>query len=105
MFDLPAGRFALAALAGDAPLAHRAPEPDVLVLGHTHVLDWAVLSGRRKRRDRLYVNLGTWSERCYDVSSPPDASLPALRIDERGGRLGVSLWDAATGAEMQRFED
>jgi hypothetical protein len=100
-----AGRFALAALAGEKRLAHGAPEPDVLVLGHTHVLDWAVLSARRRRPDRLYVNLGTWSERCYDASSPPDESLPALRLEEAGGRLAVTLWDAATGAELQRFED
>jgi hypothetical protein len=56
----------------------------VLVLGHTHVLDWAVLEGRRRRPDRLYVNLGTWTQRAYDASSPPDTSLPVLRLAEEG---------------------
>jgi UDP-2,3-diacylglucosamine pyrophosphatase LpxH len=100
-----AGRVALAALAGERRLPHGAPQPDVLVLGHTHVLDWAPVEGRRRRPDRLYVNLGTWTERAYDASSPPDASLPVLRLDDGGGRLVATLADAAGGGrELQRFE-
>ena len=53
----------------------------------------------------LYVNLGTWTDRCIDASSPPDRSLPALRLDDSSGRLRVSLFDlAAEGRELQRFE-
>ncbi|GEJ58997.1 hypothetical protein [Anaeromyxobacter diazotrophicus] len=100
-----AGRAALAAVAGKRRLPHGAPEPDVLVLGHTHVLDWAVLEGRRRRPDRLYVNLGTWTQRAYDASSPPDASLPVLRLGGERGRLAATLHDLAGGeAELQRFE-
>jgi UDP-2,3-diacylglucosamine pyrophosphatase LpxH len=101
-----AGATALAALAGERRLPLGAPEPDVLLLGHTHVLDWAVLEGRRRRPDRLYVNLGTWTERAYDVSSPPDASLPVVRIDDEAGALRASLSDLshAEDGELQRFE-
>jgi UDP-2,3-diacylglucosamine pyrophosphatase LpxH len=98
------GRTAIKALEGKRRLAHGAPRPDVLVLGHTHVLDWAVLDAKRHRPERLYVNLGTWSERCYDAASPPDGSLPALRLADEGGRLDVTLWDSRTGKELQRFE-
>jgi UDP-2,3-diacylglucosamine pyrophosphatase LpxH len=98
-----AGRAALRVLEGKRRLAHGAPRPDLLVLGHTHVLDWAVLEATRRRPERLYVNLGTWSERCYDAASPPDGSLPALRIAEERGALAVSLWDARSGEELQRF--
>ncbi|HEY6099059.1 MAG TPA: metallophosphoesterase [Anaeromyxobacter sp.] len=101
-----AGATALAVLAGERRLPLGAPQPDVLVLGHTHVLDWAVLGARRRRPDRLYVNLGTWTERAYDASSPPDTSLPVLRIDDEGGSLRVSLSDLSRGeeGELQRFE-
>ncbi len=100
------GATALAALAGERRLPLGAPRPDVLLLGHTHVLDWAVLEGRRRRPDRLYVNLGTWTERAYDASSPPDASLPVVRIDDAGGALRLSLSDLARAedGELQRFD-
>jgi hypothetical protein len=76
----------------------------VIVFGHTHVLDWAVQE-RGKRGDGLYVNLGTWTERCFDAWSPPDLSLPILRIDDEQGRLRVSLVDLADRSrELQRFE-
>jgi UDP-2,3-diacylglucosamine pyrophosphatase LpxH len=95
---------AIRALEGRRKLAHEAPQPDVLVFGHTHVLDWAV-EERKERGDGLYVNLGTWTERCFDASSPPDLSLPVLRIDDEQGRLRVSLVDLADqGRELQRFE-
>lgn len=100
------GAVALAALAGETRLPHRAPRPDVLLLGHTHVLDWAVLAPRRRRPERLYVNLGTWTERAHDASSPPDESLPVARIEDAGGALRLSLSDLAHAeeGELQRFE-
>jgi len=94
---------AFQALRGKHQLPHDAPRPDVIVFGHTHVLDWAV--EERKGGNGLYVNLGTWTERCFDASSPPDLSLPLLRIDDESGRLRVSLFDlAAQNRELQRFE-
>ena len=51
------------------------------------------------------VNLGTWTERCFDASSPPDLSLPILRLDDEEGRLRASLVDLADESrELQRFE-
>jgi UDP-2,3-diacylglucosamine pyrophosphatase LpxH len=95
---------AIGALEGRSKLAHDAPQPDVIVFGHTHVLDWAVQE-RGKRGDGLYVNLGTWTERCFDAWSPPDLSLPVLRLDDEQGRLRVSLVDLANESrELQRFE-
>jgi len=95
---------AFKALEGRGKLAHDAPQPDVLVFGHTHILDWAVQE-RKERGDGLYVNLGTWTERCFDASSPPDLSLPVLRIDDEQGRLRVALLDLASHSrELQRFE-
>src|SRR5437762_5985813 len=94
---------ALYALRGKRKLPHGAPQPDVLVFGHTHVLDWAV-QGRRDG-DALYVNLGTWTERCFDASSPADTSLPLLVLDDAGGRLRVSLSVLARDADaLQHFE-
>jgi UDP-2,3-diacylglucosamine pyrophosphatase LpxH len=100
------GATALAVLAGERRLPLGAPPPDVLLLGHTHVLDWAVLEGRRRRPDRLYVNLGTWTERAYDVSSPPDESLPVVHVSDEGGALRVTLSDLShpEDGELQRFE-
>lgn len=86
------------ALNGDRKLPHGAPRPDALVLGHTHVLDWAAPRGR------LYVNLGTWTERVFDASSPPDESLPLLELSARDGRFHAALTDLAhSGAELQSF--
>jgi UDP-2,3-diacylglucosamine pyrophosphatase LpxH len=78
--------------------AHGAPPPDVFVLGHTHVLDWAV------EADRLYVNLGTWTERALDGSSPLDKSLPLLTLFEKEGRFKAELKDLEAGEVLQRFE-
>jgi UDP-2,3-diacylglucosamine pyrophosphatase LpxH len=95
---------AIRALQGRRKLPHDAPQADVIVFGHTHVLDWAVQE-RGKGGDGLYVNLGTWTERCFDAWSPPDLSLPILRIDDEQGRLRVSLVDLADHSrELQRFE-
>jgi hypothetical protein len=67
------------------------------------VLDWAVQ--QRPDGDGLYVNLDTWTERCFDPSSPPDRSLPVLVLEDTGGRLRASLSDLAQDrAELQRFE-
>jgi UDP-2,3-diacylglucosamine pyrophosphatase LpxH len=88
----------LEALKGERKLPHGAPRPDVLVLGHTHVMDWAVAGGR------LYVNLGTWTERVFDGSSPSDESMPLLTVDDRQGRLRAVLTDLSFGEELQRFE-
>jgi UDP-2,3-diacylglucosamine pyrophosphatase LpxH len=65
-------------------------DADVVVLGHTHVLDWAVTDVRG--RERLYVNLGTWTERAADGLSPTDTSLPLLVLDDLDG-LHVELRD------------
>jgi UDP-2,3-diacylglucosamine pyrophosphatase LpxH len=96
--NIPAGH-AIEVLKGKRDLPHGAPLPDVAVLGHTHVLDWAV------ERGRLYVNLGTWTERAFDASSPRDASLPLLHVDASHGHLRVSLSDlSAADLELQRYE-
>src|SRR2546422_912143 len=93
------GSHAIGALKQEHKLPHGAPVPDVLVLGHTHVLDWAV------ERGRLYVNLGTWTERAFDASSPRDASLPLLHIALSAGELRASLRDLSAGeVELQRYE-
>jgi len=92
------GLHAIEALNGKRKLAHDAPRPDALILGHTHVIDWAVPS------QRLYVNLGTWTERAFDASSPPDASLPLLKLDAPDGRFRAVLTDLShAGKELQTF--
>jgi UDP-2,3-diacylglucosamine pyrophosphatase LpxH len=90
------------AVQGKKRLPHGAPRPDVLVFGHTHVLDWSVVE--RHGADGLYVNLGTWTDRCFDASSPPDRTLPVLELRDDDGSLDVSLADLASdGRELQRF--
>lgn len=82
-----------------APLHGGASRPDALVLGHTHVIDWVV------RRGRLYVNLGTWTERAFDASSPRDASLPLLQLDAAGDGMGAVLSDLSRDeAVLQRYQ-
>ncbi len=85
------------ALPGAAASAGR---PDLLVLGHTHVLDWATMGDE----NRLYVNLGTWTDRCHDAMSPPDLSLPVLLLTLREGRRLATLTDLRSGRELQRYE-
>ncbi|HVI38896.1 MAG TPA: metallophosphoesterase, partial [Gaiellales bacterium] len=86
-----AGRTALAALEGLKALPGKPPPADVLVLGHTHVIDWAVVEGRPGVQ-RLYVNLGTWSARASDAAGPTEATLPVLRIDADARKLRAELF-------------
>jgi hypothetical protein len=100
-----AGRSALGALEGRTAIPGKPPPPDVLVLGHTHVLDWAVQEGR-PRVQRLYVNLGTWSTRAADAAGPMEATLPVFRIEQQGrSRLIATLRDESShGRLLRRFE-
>jgi UDP-2,3-diacylglucosamine pyrophosphatase LpxH len=99
-----AGHTALEALEGAKPLPGKPPPPDVLVLGHTHVVDWAVQEGRPGAQ-RLYVNLGTWSARASDAAGPMDATMPLLRIDADQRRLHAQLFDVSgQWRTLQRFE-
>ena len=110
-----AGRTALEALEGRRQLPGKPPPPDVLVLGHTHVVDWAVQEGapafdHRAGRpgdpvQRLYVNLGTWSARASDAAGPLDPTLPVLEIDLEQRRMVALLRDLSAGGQtLQRFE-
>ncbi len=99
-----AGRTALAALEGLKALPGKPPPADVLVLGHTHVIDWAVVEGRPGVQ-RLYVNLGTWSARASDAAGPTEATLPVLRIDADARKLRAELFDmSGRQRTFQRFE-
>ncbi|TMA28359.1 MAG: hypothetical protein E6J78_06865 [Deltaproteobacteria bacterium] len=99
-----AGHSALGALQGSTPLPGRPPPPDVLVLGHTHVIDWAVHEGRPGVQ-RLYVNLGTWSARASDAAGPMDATMPTLQLSADARRLSAHLFDlSAKWRTLQRFE-
>jgi UDP-2,3-diacylglucosamine pyrophosphatase LpxH len=91
------GSFAVELLHGKRKLPHQAPPPDVLVFGHTHVLDWAA------EDDKLYVNLGTWTERALDGNSPQDETLPLLTFADPRGSFQATLEDLQTGHELQRF--
>jgi UDP-2,3-diacylglucosamine pyrophosphatase LpxH len=93
----------LATLRGDEPLPQGGPRPDVLVLGHTHVPDWAV-HDCPGRENLLYVNLGTWTERANDANSPLDTSMPMLRLAEEDGALAVRFVDfQKEPIELQRM--
>jgi UDP-2,3-diacylglucosamine pyrophosphatase LpxH len=99
-----AGASALAVLEGARSLPGKPPPPDVLVLGHTHVMDWAVQDGRPGAQ-RLYVNLGTWSARATDAAGPMDAALPLLRIEADVRQLRAELFEYSAGwRTLQRFE-
>ncbi len=99
-----AGASALAALEGARSLPGKPPPPDVLVLGHTHVIDWAVQEGRPGAQ-RLYVNLGTWSHRATDAAGPMDAMLPLLRIEADARQLRAELVECSGRWQtLQRFE-
>jgi UDP-2,3-diacylglucosamine pyrophosphatase LpxH len=92
------GSFAVELLHGKRKLAHGAPSPEVLVFGHTHILDWAA------EGEKLYVNLGTWTQRALDGNSPQDETLPVLTLAEAGGRFSAVLTDLETGEELQRYD-
>ena len=99
-----AGASALAVLEGARSLPGKPPPPDVLVLGHTHVMDWAVHDGRPGVQ-RLYVNLGTWSARATDAAGPMDAALPLLRIEADTRQLRAELCECSNRwRTLQRFE-
>lgn len=101
-----AGASALAVLEGAKALPGRQKPPpsDVLVLGHTHVVDWAVHEGRPGVQ-RLYVNLGTWSARATDAAGSMDAAMPLLRIDADSRQLRAELLDGShRWRTLQRFE-
>src|SRR2546430_317723 len=99
-----AGRTALDALEGSRPLPGKPPPPDVLVLGHTHVMDWGVAEGRPGAQ-RLYVNLGTWSAVASDAAGPMDATMPLLRIEADQRQLRAHLLDVTGNwRTLQRFE-
>jgi UDP-2,3-diacylglucosamine pyrophosphatase LpxH len=96
-----AGDAASRALRGRRRLPHGAPRPDVLVFGHTHVLDW-VIEGRKD--ELLYVNLGTWTERAADPTGPLDTTLPLLELREESGKLIAALRDLQGTSDLQRYE-
>jgi len=99
-----AGASALRVLEGSRSLPGKPPPPDVLVLGHTHVMDWAVHEGRPGVQ-RLYVNLGTWSARATDAAGPVDYNMPLLRIEADSKALRAQLLDVAGKMRtLQRFE-
>src|SRR5712664_2001444 len=100
-----AGHAALGALTGSRRLPGKPPPPDILVLGHTHVIDWAVHEGRPGVQ-RLYVNLGTWAARTSDAAGPVEAILPVFRLDAPDrGKVIATLRDLSNQARLlQRFE-
>jgi UDP-2,3-diacylglucosamine pyrophosphatase LpxH len=98
------GNAAMAGLEGKRPLPGRPPPPDVLVLGHTHVVDWAVQEGRPGVQ-RLYANLGTWTARASDAAGALEHMLPALQLEARERQLTAELKDHNDhGRVLQRFE-
>lgn len=98
------GKRSLPTPGGPGTLPQVQERPAVLVFGHTHVIDWAVADGEAPD-NRLYVNLGTWTERAQDASGPLDTTLPLLEVREEGGRCVCILGDLAQGelSELQRF--
>jgi UDP-2,3-diacylglucosamine pyrophosphatase LpxH len=100
-----AGHAALGALEGARGIPGKPPPPDILVLGHTHVIDWAVQEGRPGVQ-RLYVNLGTWAARSSDAAGPVEAILPVFRLEAPDrGKVVATLRDLSNQAKLlQRFE-
>ena len=99
-----AGHSALSALEGRREIPGKPPPPDVLVLGHTHVIDWAVQEGRPGVQ-RLYVNLGTWAARASDAAGPVDATMPVLRMEAGPKALAARLLDLSGKRRvLQSFE-
>jgi len=100
-----AGHAALGALEGARGIPGKPPPPDILILGHTHVIDWAVQEGRPGVQ-RLYVNLGTWAAHASDAAGPVQAILPVFRLDAPDrGKVVATLRDLSNQARLlQRFE-
>src|SRR2546430_6209485 len=95
-----AGHAALGALEGARNIPGKPPPPDILVLGHTHVIDWAVQEGR-PGVERLYVNLGTWAARASDAAGPVEAILPVLPLDAPDrGKVIATLRDLSNQARL-----
>lgn len=109
-----AGRTALDALEGKGPLPGKPPPPDILVLGHTHVIDWAVQEGRARPSgpgghrgpvQRLYVNLGTWTARAADAAGPLELTFPVLELSQSQRAFTAHLRDFSRHPRtLQRFE-
>jgi UDP-2,3-diacylglucosamine pyrophosphatase LpxH len=99
------GHAALQGLEGSRAIPGKPPPPDMLVVGHTHVIDWAVQEGRRTVQ-RLYVNLGTWAARASDAAGPVEATLPVFRLEAPvRGKVIATLRDLSNqGRLLQRFE-
>lgn len=99
------GADARATLEGSKVLSAAAPQPDVLVLGHTHVPDWVAGDvDQAAERQRLYVNLGSWTSSARDALSPFDDTLPVLRIDAPARGLRATLEELVSGRVMESFD-
>jgi UDP-2,3-diacylglucosamine pyrophosphatase LpxH len=96
------GKQARGVLEGKEATANGAEDADLLVYGHTHVPDWLV--DDVDRRQRLYVNLGSWTQRATDATGPFDETMPVLRISAPATGLRVDLEDAGTGARFSTFD-
>lgn len=93
----------LEVLEGVETLPGRPPPPDVLVAGHTHVLDWAEHTGRRARR--IYCNLGTWTRQFLSAFDRGATLLPLLRVgDDDACEVAATLTDLASGDVLNRAE-
>ena len=102
------GTHARDALRGLGGISGSIPRPDVVVLGHTHVPDWAVEGGKddggAAERQRLYVNLGSWTARANDALGPFDDTLPVLRIEDGPSGLSATFEELSERAVLGRFE-
>ena len=96
------GAFAHGVLAGRKPPPRPASRPDVFVLGHTHVPDWSLDDDRD--RQRIYLNLGSWTDRATDAVGPFDDTLPMVRISEETRGLRVTLEELESARTLETFE-
>ena len=97
------GKRARAVLAGTKPSIRPSPRADLLVLGHTHVPDWSLEDC--DGGERLYVNLGSWTDRATDAVGPYDDTLPMLRIGDDARGLRATLEELASGEVLQSFDE
>lgn len=89
-------------LEGKERSPHDAENPDVLVYGHTHVPDWLV--DGPGDHERLYVNLGSWTQRATDATGPLDETMPALRLSAPATGLRVDLEELGSGRRLCSFD-